>query len=198
MTIRMIGGAMALGLCVLALGGCGEAAKSAPPSTASIPPSAPTGDAAIIDSALDAAPPMIGKDAAVAKMTSEGSMRVVRRGSNGFTCVADDPSTPGPDPMCADANGMDWMMALEAHQPPPKGKTGLIYMLKGGVDASNTDPDAAAPAKGLDWVRTGPHLMVVGDPSILEGYPGGPRPDTSRPYVMYAGTPYAHLVAPIS
>ena len=26
------------------------------------------------------------------------------------------------------------------------------------------------------------------------GSPTGPRPDTSRPYVMWAGTPYAHLM----
>ncbi len=127
----------------------------------------------------------------------EGATRTVRRGSNGFSCMADDPATPGPDPMCADANGMAWLMALEAHQPPPQGKTGLIYMLKGGVDASNTDPFASKPAPGADWVRTGPHVMVVGDPAILKDYPGGPRPDTALPYVMYAGTPYAHLMAPV-
>ena len=198
MRIRAIAGMAALGACALALAGCGDAAKSAsPPATASIPPSAPTGDAAIIASALDAAPPAIGMDAAVALMNPNGSIRIVRRGSNGFTCVPDDPSTPGPDPMCADVNAMAWLMALEAHQPPPQGKTGLIYMLKGGVDASNTDPYASKPPIGLDWVRTGPHVMVVGDPSILDGYPGGPKPDTSRPYVMYAGTPYAHLMAPV-
>ena len=198
MRIGAIVGTMVLGLGALALAGCGERAKPAPaPSTVSIPPSAPTGDAAVISSALDAAPPAIGMDAAVAVMNADGSMRVVRRGSNGFTCVPDDPSTPGPDPMCADANAMAWLMALEAHQAPPKGKTSLIYMLKGGVDASNTDPYASKPSQGFDWVRTGPHVMIVGDPSILAGYPGGPKPDTARPYVMYAGTPYAHLMAPV-
>jgi hypothetical protein len=181
-----------------ALAGCSQAAKSAPLAAASSePPSAPTGDAAIIASALDAAPPSIGKDAEVMTMGADGSMRSVRRGSNGFTCMPDDPSTPGPDPMCADANAMDWAMALVAHKPPPKGKPGFIYMLKGGVDASNTDPYATKPAPGADWVRTGPHVMVVGDPAILAGYPGGPKPDTTRPYVMFAGTAYAHLMAPI-
>jgi len=198
MKIGLMAAAAILGSCALALAGCGEPAKSAPPpATSSIPPSAPTGDAAIIASALDAAPPAIGKDAAVVVMNSDGSMRTVRRGSNGYSCMPDDPSTPGPDPMCADANGMDWIMALQGRQPPPAGKTGLIYMLKGGVDASNTDPYATKPAVGADWVRTGPHVMVVGDPSILKDYPAGPKPDTSRPYVMYGGTPYAHLMAPV-
>ena len=189
---------LALGAASMALAGCGQSARSAPLAAASSePPSALTGDAAIIASALDAAPPTIGKDAEVATMTSDGSMRSVRVGSNGFTCMPDDPSTPGPDPMCMDANAMEWLAAFEAHQPPPKGKPGLIYMLKGGVDASNTDPYATKPAAGADWVRTGPHVMVVGDPGILAGYPGGPKPDTSRPYVMFAGTPYAHLMAPV-
>ena len=65
------------------------------------------------------------------------------------------------------------------------------------MDPSNTDPYADKPAQGADWVRTGPHVMVVGDPAILKDYPGGPKPDTSLPYVMYAGTPYAHLMAPV-
>jgi hypothetical protein len=182
----------------MALAGCGQPAKSAPISAASSePPSVPTGDAAIIASALDAAPAAIGKDAEVVTVSSEGNMRSVRRGSNGFTCMPDDPRTPGPDPMCADANGMDWLMALAAHKPPPQGKPGLIYMLRGGVDASNTDPYAEKPPAGANWVRTGPHVMIVGDPALLAGYPGGPKPDTSKPYVMFAGAPYAHLMAPV-
>ena len=188
---------LVLGVGAMALAGCDQTAKSAPAAAPAEPPSAPTGDAAIIASALDAAPPAIGKDAEVMTMSGDGSMRSVRRGSNGYTCIPDDPATPGPDPMCADANAMDWMMALAAHKAPPKGKPGFIYMLKGGVDASNTDPFATKPAAGADWVRTGPHVMVVGDPAILAGYEGGPKPDTSRPYVMFAGTPYAHLMAPV-
>ena len=189
---------LVVGACAPALAACDQAAKSAPKAAAaSLPPSVPTGDAALITSALDAAPPSIGKDAEVAMMNPDGSMRSVRRGSNGFTCIPDDPSTPGPDPMCADANAMGWMMAMAAHRPPPQGKAGFIYMLKGGVDASNSDPYATAPAKGDDWVRTGPHVMVVGDPGLLSAYPAGPKPDTAMPYVMYGGTAYAHLMAPV-
>ena len=199
MTIRHAMSLALLGVCALAMAGCDRANKgdTAAAATAALPVSAPTGDAGIIASATSAAPPMIAKDAAVVTISSEGSMRTVRNGSNGFSCMPDDPATPGPDPMCADANAMAWLMALEMHKPPPQGKTGLIYMLQGGVDASNLDPYATKPAAGADWVRTGPHVMVVGDPSILANYPGGPKPDTSRPYVMYGGTPYAHLMAPV-
>jgi len=39
--------------------------------------------------------------------------------------------------------------------------------------------------------------MIVGSESLLRGYPSGPAPDTTRPYVMWAGTPYAHLMIPV-
>jgi len=81
-------------------------------------------------------------------------------------------------------------------QPPPQ-KVGFMYMLEGGTDASNTDPYAAAPNAGNHWVKTGPHVMVVGAPDMLKSYPASPDPDTSQPYVMWAGTPYAHLMIPV-
>jgi len=33
--------------------------------------------------------------------------------------------------------------------------------------------------------------------SMMEGYPESPTPDTTKPYVMWAGTPYAHLMIPV-
>jgi hypothetical protein len=97
-----------------------------------------------------------------------------------------------------DANAMDWLMAYLEKKDPPKGRVGLMYMLEGGTDASNTDPYATAPAADNHWVETGPHFMIVGaDDAFYAAYPSGPDPDTSQPYVMWAGTPYQHLMAPI-
>jgi hypothetical protein len=155
------------------------------------------GDQALIRSAMTAAPPAVGRRAAVVAMDARGHMRTVRRGTNGFTCMADNPATPGPDPMCMDENAMAWVMAWIEHRTPLNGRVGLMYMLAGGTDASNTDPYSERPGRGAPWVRTGPHIMVVGSDSLLAGYPSGPRPDTSRPYVMWAGTPYAHLMIPV-
>lgn len=40
--------------------------------------------------------------------------------------------------------------------------------------------------------------MIVGsDASFYDNYPKSAYPDTSAPYVMGAGTPYQHLMAPI-
>ena len=54
------------------------------------------------------------------------------------------------------------------------------------------------PAEGHKWVETGPHVMVVGAPSLNSLYPSGPEPDTTKPYVMFPDTPYAHVMIPVS
>jgi hypothetical protein len=131
-------------------------------------------------------------------MEADGKMRTLRKGTNGFTCMPDNPATPGPDPMCMDKNSMEWVEAWVAHKPPMAGKVGLMYMLAGGTDASNTDPYAAKPAPNNNWIKTGPHIMIVGaDASFYDTYPKSAKPDTSMPYVMWAGTPYQHLMAPV-
>jgi outer membrane murein-binding lipoprotein Lpp len=150
-----------------------------------------------VSSAESAAPASIAHNASIVTMDANGAVTVVRKGSNGWTCIPDSPATPGPDPMCADANAMKWADAWIHHKTPPGGTVGLMYMLEGGTDASNTDPYADKPTSTNNWVKTGPHIMVVGSKEILAGYPSGPSPDTSGPYVMWAGTPYAHLMVPI-
>jgi hypothetical protein len=153
-------------------------------------------DDQIIASAMKAAPPAIAKDATVIDVGADGTIRTVRKGTNNYTCMADSPATPGPDPMCGDTNAMEWVDAWLHHKTPAAGKVGFMYMLEGGTDASNTDPYATAPAAGNHWVKTGPHVMVVGG-GIMPGYPRDADPDTSKPYVMWAGTPYEHLMLPV-
>jgi hypothetical protein len=81
---------------------------------------------------------------------------------------------------------------------PPEGLVWLAYMLKGGSDASNDDPFASEPPTGKKWVQTGPHVMI-GGPGIvkmLDSYPAS-ADDTRKPYVMFGGTPYEHLMVPV-
>lgn len=150
-----------------------------------------------IASAESAAPAKIGRGAAIVVPEANGSMKTLRAGTNGWTCMPDVPSTPGPDPMCWDANAGKWLDTWMAHKAPPAGLVGVIYMLAGGSDAGNTDPYADKPHQGEDWVTTGPHIMIVGSKEVLTGYPRGVKPDTSVPYVMWDGTPYAHLMVPV-
>lgn len=156
-----------------------------------------TGDAKIIRSAMSAAPRAIASGATIVVFEAGDRMRTVRKGTNGFTCMPDNPATPGPDPMCGDQNAMEWAAAWINHKDPPAGKVGFLYMLAGGTDASNTDPYATKPDAGNNWVKTGAHVMVVGAKGMMAGYPRSPKPDTSQPYVMWPDTPYEHLMIPI-
>jgi hypothetical protein len=200
-------GGVAAGVLLLAAAGCDNTTKAAdtgataPAAPAAAepagPPAAPTTDEEKIQSAMSAAPEGIAKDAMVMDMNADGTMRELRAGANGFTCLPDNPGTPGPDPMCADANGMAWMDAYIKKQTPAAGQVGFMYMLAGGTDASNTDPHAAAPTADNHWIKTGPHVMIMGATAMMQGYPATPDPDTSKPYVMWGGTPYAHLMIPV-
>jgi hypothetical protein len=171
--------------------------KAPPPSTAAtVLPAAD--DQKLIESAMQAAPDKVGKDATVVAMDKDGKMRTLRLGTNGFTCMPDNPATPGPDPMCMDKNAMEWVNAWVAHKTPAEGKVGFMYMLAGGTDASNTDPFATQPTAENHWVKTGPHVMVVGASSAFyDLYPKATDPDTAVPYVMWANTPYQHLMIPV-
>lgn len=154
-------------------------------------------DAEMIRSAESAAPPAVASGAAIYAADESGAMKTLREGKNGWWCMPDTPATPGPDPMCGDANAMEWAMAWIGKKEPPKGKVGFIYMLAGGTDASNTDPYATAPTADNNWIKTGPHVMIMNATELMAGYPAESKPDTSMPYVMWAGTPYAHLMIPV-
>ena len=186
----------AIGLIVsVTLTGATLVVHAAEPAVAK--PAAPS-DQQLIASAMSAAPAAVGKGATIVAMEADGKMRTLRKGANAFTCMPDNPETPGPDPMCWDRNADAWMHAYMHHEAPPAGKVGLMYMLAGGTDASNTDPYAKAPTANNHWVKTGPHIMIVGaDAAFYDQYPKDADPDTSVPYVMWAGTPIQHLMAPV-
>jgi hypothetical protein len=157
---------------------------------------APKTDAAKIANAMTAAPPALSRNASVAEMKEDGSMRELRKGTNGWTCVPDDPTSPGNDPMCLDPNAMEWLHAYVSKAPPPN-KIGFICMLQGGWDFSNLDPYATKPDGGKATI-TGPHVMVVGPGvKMAPGYDRtGNGVNANIPYVMWKDTPYEHLMVP--
>jgi hypothetical protein len=156
----------------------------------------PTTDAAIVASAMSAAPESVSSAATILGFDEKMQPRTVREGSNGWTCMPDMPHTPGADPMCVDRNGMAWAEAWMAHKDPPAGQMGFGYMLMGGSDASNTDPFATKPAADGTWVDTGPHVMILNIGDRFTGYPT--TPDNPKvPFVMFPNTPYAHLMIPV-
>lgn len=149
-------------------------------------------DAQYTAQALSAAPKSIAKDAGVVRMDQDGKMRTLREGKNGFTCMV-----IGTDKMCNDANSMEFFSAM-MKRATPTDKLGMSYMLAGDDGASNTDPSATKKTADNHWVVTGPHIMITGAPAKTLGYTEAPDPDPTKPYMMWAGTPYEHAMVPIS
>jgi hypothetical protein len=149
-------------------------------------------DSEYIAQALSAAPPAVAKEAAVVRMGNDGSMKTIRAGKNGFTCMI-----MGTDKMCNDANSMEFIHAMLMHMPPPN-KVGMSYMLAGDKGASNTDPFAMSKTADNHWVVTGPHIMIFGPASKTLGYTEAKDPDPTQPYMMWAGTPYEHAMIPVA
>ncbi|MEI4486482.1 hypothetical protein V8J36_09785 [Frigidibacter sp. MR17.14] len=121
-----------------------------------------------------------------------GGMKVLREGTNGWTCMY-----PGTDPMCADAEAMKFLHAWMMKEDPPK-TVGFVYMLLGDEGASNSDPYATGKTADNHWVAAGPHVMVVGAGAkpLLDSYPTEVPANAGQPWVMWPGTPYAHLMLP--
>ena len=171
------------------------AAETKPASPPTGPVAPPTTEADMIASALSAAPEAVAAEATVVTIDEKGQFKTLRQGTGQFTCIPDSPS-PGVDPMCVDQNGVEWVKAWLAHKNPPAGKIGFAYMLMGGSDASNEDPFATAPPPGQAWVDTGPHVMILNSASRLDSYPKT-HDNPKKPFVMFPGTPYEHLMIPV-
>jgi hypothetical protein len=152
-----------------------------------------TPDAQYMALMKQAAPAAVVQNATIMQMQKDGTMRTLQTGTNGFTCMALDPKTP----MCADKNAMAWAQAFMTHATPPAG-VGFVYMLAGDDGASNTDPYAHASTADNHWVTTGPHVMIVGAGVTSMGYPATADANPANPFVMWANTPYAHLMIPVS
>jgi hypothetical protein len=75
----------------------------------------------------------------------------------------------------------------------------VSYMLAGegtALGVSNSDPYATDPKTTDDWVKEGPHLMiVVPDRAMLKGLSRNPKDPV---YVMWGDTPYAHIMVKIT
>jgi hypothetical protein len=151
-----------------------------------------------IESAMSAAPSTVAENATILgnEMDDAGKFVVLREGNNGWYCQADAPGTPGPDPICFDQTFLDWIYAFVAGEEPNTQVVGLAYMLQGGSEASNTDPFATEPAAGEEWMTSPPHVMII-MPGDIDQSVFSPDFHTGAPWIMYAGTPYEHIMMPV-
>lgn len=163
---------------------------------------APLTAAAKITNAMSAAPRSIAENATIMDWPSspKGQPTVLRKGTNGWVCYPKAPSKDleANDPMCIDATWQQWAAAYMAKKPPQLTTVGIAYMLApGGAKGSGTDPFADKPTATNDWGFDGPHMMIVyptNNPSAYKGLPT--KRVATGPYVMWAGTPWQHVMAP--
>lgn len=151
-----------------------------------------------IQNAMSAGPMAIARDATIVDYPAEagGALLELRKGSNGWTCFADWPDSPTNDPQCFDQTWMQWWDAYMAGTDPNITSPGLAYMLQGGSDPSNSDPFAAQPALGEDWVISPAHVMLL-FPGKLDTTLFSTDPNSGGPYIMWAATPYEHIMMPV-
>ena len=121
-------------------------------------------------------------------------MVVVKEGTNGWICYPDGAVSPGNDPSCSDPM-MDAFWSIGDTEGVTR--VGLSYMLQGGSDPSNTDPNLSSPPEGEDWVTTAPHVMLVA-PGGFDAANFSTEHMSGLPYIMYADTGYQHLMIPVA
>ena len=166
----------------------GRGAESKPSHAAVANDTSETAEAKI-ERAMSAGPPEIARSAKIIDKDAQGHVVVLRQGSNDFTCMPGNPNFVGDPPMCADKVAMQWNMDFAEHKPKPTTTVpGIEYMLAGATQRSDSDPfDKTSPA-----IKIGPHWMML--------WPFDPKttglPTTHRDrgaYIMWGGTPWAHL-----
>ncbi|HKY71495.1 MAG TPA: hypothetical protein VJL88_06205 [Nitrospira sp.] len=143
--------------------------------------------------ALSAAPAHIAKDAGVIIYGTDGKLTEVKKSSNGFTCIPTVTNLPVPDPMCMDPASHQWMDDMMSGAPKPTNTVpGVAYMARGGSHYEK-DGKVVMGAEGAKVVKEPPHWMVFWpfDPATTK-LPTVPNP--SGVYIMFDGSPYAHLM----
>ena len=174
---------------------------STAPMTAS---AAPVTNDEKIKNAMSAAPDSVSSAATIMDWpaTEGGKFVQLRAGKNGWVCYPSMPAAStavGQDPMCLDAEFQKWAGAWMGKKPPKLTGVGVAYMLQGDRGASVTDPyatTAQAAKNAQDWVVAGPHIMVTTpNTAALNSLPGVPT--GGIPWVMWKGTPYAHVMVPV-
>jgi hypothetical protein len=156
--------------------------------------------AQVVAAASAGAPESISRNATIAWIDTAGTVHEMRSGSNGFTCVIVRPD-PFDGPICGDQNAAAWLLAMlhGAAQPPAMSGPGVAYMAQGGThfeDAQHNvlmEHELSKHAPGSRRIREPAHWMLIWPAdSAVTGFPT--RENASGTYIMFAGTPWAHLM----
>ena len=117
----------------------------------------PATDSAKIVDALRAGPPFITKNATILDWPHQpgGEYRVLRKGTNQWTCLPGVPGYSHDEPGCFDPVFMQWMKDSLAGREPHIITVGIAYMYIGAWV-----PNKSQNGSG-DEFHVGPHIMIV-------------------------------------
>jgi hypothetical protein len=144
--------------------------------------------------AMSAAPEPIARNATVMTIDQNDRLVTVKEGTNEFTCLSDLPGSPKADPICMDPHAKEFIDAMLKKAPKPTNKEpGIAYMANGGQHWEKDGRVLMEKEPGAKLVDEPPHWMVFWpfDPQTT-GLPT--EPNQGGVYIMFAGTPYAHLM----
>jgi hypothetical protein len=144
--------------------------------------------------ALSAAPAHVAKEATAMVYGEDGKLKEAKAGTNGFVCVPTVMNLPEPDPMCMDPSAKQWLDDLIAGAAKPTNTVpGIAYMARGGSHWEKNGRVVLKEEPGAKVVKEPPHWMIMWPFDAREArLPTAPNPLGS--YVMFDGTPYAHLM----
>jgi hypothetical protein len=118
----------------------------------------PKADAEKIADALRAGPKFITSDATILDWPSSpgGEYRVLRKGTNEWTCLPGVPGYSHDEPGCFDPAFMQWMKDSLAGKDPHIETVGIAYMYVGAWV-----PNLSGPGTKTQDFHVGPHIMIV-------------------------------------
>ncbi len=138
----------------------------------------PVTDAEKIADALRGGPAFITKDATVLDWPSApgGEYRLLRKGSNEWTCLPAIPGYPHDEPGCFDPIFLRWMQDSLAGRTPQIDRIGISYMYFGAWQSKD--------GSSSHEFHVGPHLMIVSPHQ--DDFQGFNRdPSNGMPYVAH-------------
>ena len=118
----------------------------------------PITDSAKINDALRAGPAFITKNATILDWPQQrgGEYRVLRKGTNEWTCLPGVPGYSHDEPGCFDPVFMQWMKDSLAGREPHITTVGIAYMYIGAWV-----PNKSRNGSSGDEFHVGPHIMIV-------------------------------------
>jgi hypothetical protein len=115
-------------------------------------------DAEKIADALRAGPKFITSGATILDWPSSpaGEYRVLRKGTNDWTCLPGVPGYTHDEPGCFDPVFMEWIKESLAGKEPHIESVGIAYMYAGAWV-----PNLSGPGAKTEDFHVGPHIMIV-------------------------------------